>query len=230
VTAIYDFHVSNAELSFDVKINCFYVLRKMTKIMNHITKIIHVFIAKHYGVFVECMTYAIKIHIKHLIKLILPYGFIAKIQNKHSLQVSTIERPQDIYTSDGRKVCVIYLQDRINLHAPYLYKPNLIFWDRYNYSLDVHFYTHLDFLNTKGKPQRKYIWFFESEGIVPWHYYALIKNYSIASDFTEIYTHSEKILNKFHNAHFGPGCATVTLKRLPPPPIPSLPIRRHCKF
>lgn len=113
--------------------------------------------------------------------------------------------PPEIYNKDGDKMEVFFIRDYHFAHDPYLncfHKSKYILWDRFNFGLDTHFYTHHCVLETMGNPSGKYAWFFESESIVPGDYEIFDKNKGLNKDFDLIFTHSEKFLNKYDNARF----------------------------
>ncbi len=98
-----------------------------------------------------------------------------------------------------------FIRDHHFAHDPYLnssHKSKYILWDRYNFGLNTHFYTHDSVLETLGNPSTKYAWFFESESIVPNDYKIFDKNKGLENEFELIFTHSEKFLDKIENARF----------------------------
>lgn len=155
----------------------------------------------------------IKILIK-LIKNILPYGLIRPLIDKKnkkkflSLSIPSSEEPE-IFNSDGQKLRTFFLKDEMYRDQPYCFVkgrfPKYINWDRYNYGLDIHFYTHHYINETIGNPNKKFAFLIESESIVPNHYKKLLSDPSITSDYVKVFTHSERLLNKLPNAAFLPG-------------------------
>lgn len=119
---------------------------------------------------------------------------------KPSHKVMTDKMP-DIYNEFAEKLNVFYLKDKY--WAPYG-SGRYIFWDRYNYGLKTHFYSHLDILKTDGKPDKKYGLFNESEAIVPKDYLIFDKHKGLNREFCKIFTWSERLLNQLENAAFFP--------------------------
>ena len=118
------------------------------------------------------------------------------------------ELPQ-IYNSEGRKMELFFLRDRIGSHCSYSDSSKYFLWDRFNIGLDVHFYTHGTILETMGKPKQKYGIFVESESIIP-NEYALFKTHKgIEKDFDAIFTYSEDLLSSLDNAVFFPACSSM---------------------
>ena len=81
-------------------------------------------------------------------------------------------------------------------------------FDRYNFGLKTHFYSHNCMLETMGNPDNKYGFLIESEAIVPKHYDIFKKHKGLEKDFDLIFTYSDKILQTIDNARFVPFCAT----------------------
>lgn len=123
---------------------------------------------------------------------------------KPSPKVMSNQEPV-IYNKFGERLRVFYLKD--HYWAPYGVdvESQYLVWDRYNYGLETHFYSHLDMLKTDGKPVRKYGLFNESEKIVPDDYKIFEKHKGLAKDFVKIFTWSEKLLDELDNAALFPG-------------------------
>lgn len=77
-------------------------------------------------------------------------------------------------------------------------------YDRYNFGLDTHFYTHNSMLEVMGKPKRKYGMLIESEIICLDDYSIFKKNPGPEKDFDLIFTYSEEILQKVANSRHVP--------------------------
>lgn len=82
-------------------------------------------------------------------------------------------------------------------------------WDRYNYGLDTHFYTHQAMLETMGQPIRKYGMMMESRAIALRDYEIFKINKGLEREFDAIFTFDDQLLNEVENARFYPVCAVV---------------------
>ena len=80
--------------------------------------------------------------------------------------------------------------------------PRHILWDRFNSGLENHFYTQKALMRTIGKPVRKYAWFLESEAVTPDDFRLFDLYPGLANEFNLIFTHSERLLDKYPNARF----------------------------
>lgn len=148
-------------------------------------------------------------------KFIIPlglYGLILRnrpLNNREMSVVAPNPLEPELYNVDGKPIRTFYLKDAISLHNPYCFVagrfPKYINWDRNNFGLDNHFYTHQNILETIGKPTRKFALLIESESIVPNDYTIFDRHEGLESEFEKIFTHSEKLLNKYKNATFSPG-------------------------
>ena len=112
----------------------------------------------------------------------------------------------NLYNEYGEKLEEFFIRENYDSSRPYRQSRYFVF-DRYNFGLKTHFYTHDAMFETMGKPDRKYALIIESEAILSSFYKKLLKNKSVGKDFDLIFTHSEKVLNTFDNAHFIPLCA-----------------------
>lgn len=115
-----------------------------------------------------------------------------------------IKKYPEIYNQFGEKMEMFYLKDQIM--APYSGSRYFI-WDRCNYGLDTHFYTHNNMLFTCGQPSRKYGLLIESRQIVPDNYLIFKKNRGLADEFDAVFTYDEELLSSLPNAKFFPSCA-----------------------
>lgn len=147
---------------------------------------------------------------KHFLGNIVPYGivsrYVAARQNQQEeAYLSSIENtPEpDIYNKYGEKMRVFYVQDTlgkyltsfcIGRHSRYIY------WDRANKNLDIHFYSHEQILKTVGTPKKKFALLIESDQIVPQDYLIFDMNPGLHSEFNNIFTFSERLLDKYDNA------------------------------
>ncbi len=115
----------------------------------------------------------------------------------------------NIYNEFGDKMDAFFLRDRHVSNDPYWSNSKYFLWDRFNYGLDTHFYTGNAMLKTMGTPSKKYGFLLEPRVKQPKDYSRIEKNKHWASDFTNILTHDEKLLDNTENAIFFPGCASI---------------------
>jgi hypothetical protein len=159
--------------------------------------------------------------IKMLGKLLLP-EFIKKAIRRHiisrsykhkvygrvymplyNISVPLSNKYPDIYNSEGKKMEIYFFRDICGAHLVYGFS-RYIEWDRYNFGLDTHFYTHNSMFETMGKPIKQYGMLIESEIIVPNDYKIFEKNRGLENDFDLIFTYSDKILTTVKNARYVP--------------------------
>lgn len=154
--------------------------------------------------------------IKKVIKNCIPYG-IVKAKENRATQLTPKAEPvlpvingtePDIYNAKGEKMRTFYLQDLLTPDYPlsfvYGSKPQYINWDRYNYGLPIHFYTHDNVLRTNKYAVKKFAYFIESEEILGCDYQLFDKNPGLEKEFNAIFTTSAKHLDKYPNAKFCP--------------------------
>jgi hypothetical protein len=114
-----------------------------------------------------------------------------------------------LYNSHGQKIKTLFLKDDRTKTWPYGFVvnryPRYIFWDRNNYGLLNHVYSHEKILETVGKPAKKFAFFIEGEAIDPVSYKIFDKYSGLSRDYACIFTHSAKLLNRYSNAFFIPG-------------------------
>lgn len=154
---------------------------------------------------------------KHIIKNALPYGMVEWYRKKKScvLTGGNVPEPQ-VFNANGEKMRVFYLQDKAALYA-YSFTAGRssthIFWDRSNVRLPIHFYTHEDMFNTKATAQKKFGLLMEPEVMLPRMYQRLYESPGLVKEFDAIFTHSEKLLEKYDNAklYLGQGAWYGTL-------------------
>jgi hypothetical protein len=121
----------------------------------------------------------------------------------YNMSVPLNNKYPDIYNADGKKMEIYFFRDISCAHL--VYSSSRYFeWDRYNFGLDTHFYTHNAMFETMGKPIKRYGMLIESEIIVPDDYKIFDKNRSLAHDFDLIFTYSDKILETVENARYVP--------------------------
>ena len=138
---------------------------------------------------------------------VLPYFIVQKY--RESKRVLPSGKEPSIYNADGHKMSIYYLQDDLSGHNPYSMgagrMPKNILWDRFNFGLKKHVYTHRNILKMCGEPQRKYALFLESAAILPKDYEIFSHDPSLAKEFDMVFTHSQKLLNELDNACWIPG-------------------------
>jgi len=150
--------------------------------------------------------------IAEIIKNILPYGISDYLVRKKMILKSRKEPPSSkeppVYNADGQKLKTIYLSDDNSSHFPYCFVsgryPRHILWDRNNFGLKNHVYSHKKILTPIGSPERKFALLMESEAIVPDDFRIFSKYKGLEKDFDLIFTHSGKMLDKYKNAVFVP--------------------------
>ncbi len=118
------------------------------------------------------------------------------------------EGDSNLYNEFGEKLEVFFIRDKHYRTHPYR-DSRYFMWDRYNFGLKTHFYSHESMLETEGKPDRRYGFLTESPAIVPKSYKLFDKFKGLEKDFDLIFTYSEKILNEVENARFAPFGATL---------------------
>ena len=165
-----------------------------------------------------------------VIKYLLPYGFIRIIQKflllksstKNSLQDKNINiiygkyyipyynngtalnsRYPDLYNCEGKKIELFFIRDIHGAHLVYS-QSKYFQYDRYNFGLDTHFYTHNSMLETMGNPRKKYGMLIESKTIVPEDYELFKKYPGLEKDFDLIFTFSDEILQEIPNSRYVP--------------------------
>lgn len=114
-----------------------------------------------------------------------------------------------IYNKDGQRMRTFFLRDDNMSNCPAWYQSKYFIFDRFNYGLDVHFYSHMAMLEQMGNPSEKYGMYIEPESLVPEDYRIFDNNKGLEKDFDLIFTHTERFLEKFDNARFFSVCAKV---------------------
>lgn len=102
---------------------------------------------------------------------------------------------------------VYFLRDIHTAATPYYGMGKYFLWDRYNFGLKTHFYTHNSMLQTMGIPTRKFGLLIESPTIVPRDYKIFERHKGLEKEFDAIFTPHDCILNKIPNAVFYPHAA-----------------------
>lgn len=139
-------------------------------------------------------------------------GFIRKYiyftpYYSRGIEISPYE--PEIYNSSGERMRVFFISDRQFAHAPYWSaKSRFILWDRYNFGLKTHFYSHYEAFMTTGNPDRKYAMLIESKAVSGASYRKFMRERQyIENEFERVFTYDDEILGAFRNAEFVPFCA-----------------------
>ena len=114
----------------------------------------------------------------------------------------------DIYNKNGEKLETFFIRDNMYAHIP-TFRSRYFIFDRYNFGLKTHFYSHNHIMETMGRPDRKYALLMESEAIMRSAHNLFFKHKGLNKDFDLIFTHSARILDSFDNARFVPFCASI---------------------
>lgn len=150
-------------------------------------------------------------------------GIYQKIKNKavaarenmkiykpyYNISSGVSSKQPPIYNKDGQPMEMFFIRDMHTAHNPYGNVGKHFLWDRYNWGLETHFYTHRAMLETMGTPTRKYGFFGESRAIVPEDYQLFNKYKGLEDDFDAVFTYDEQLLNSLKNAKYYPICAEV---------------------
>ncbi|WP_027203801.1 glycosyltransferase family 10 domain-containing protein [Butyrivibrio fibrisolvens] len=78
--------------------------------------------------------------------------------------------------------------------------PQYLAWDRYDYSLENHFYTDDLIFNKKWKPNKKYAIVMEPESLQPKKFKTLLRDKAFCREFEYIFTSNNELLMKIPNA------------------------------
>ena len=115
----------------------------------------------------------------------------------------------EIYNKYGEKLRVVFLSDREGAHSVYGGGRH-IFFDRYNYGLKTHLYSHDEAFRTVGTPDKKFAYLIEPVSIKPQSYSNYLKNKEyLDNEFEAIFTFDINILQNLKKAKFAPLCAGV---------------------
>ncbi|MDR2435701.1 MAG: hypothetical protein LBD33_00050 [Puniceicoccales bacterium] len=114
----------------------------------------------------------------------------------------------ELYAADGKRVRTFFLRDAAMAQCKSQVSPHIL-WDRYNFGLPHHFYTHEAMAEIMGEPRALFGMLIETPGIWPAAYEMLLKDRGLAREYSHIFTYDEKILDSLPNADFVPFCAQV---------------------
>lgn len=116
----------------------------------------------------------------------------------------------EIFNKHGEKMEVFFISDRVGAHVPNSSIARYVIWDRYNYGLKTHFYSHDEMFRVVGNPERKFGVLIEPRIVLPQSYQNVIQNKDyIEKNFDALFTFDAQILSTFKNAKFAPMCAEV---------------------
>lgn len=127
----------------------------------------------------------------------------------YNVKAQMSSRKLKIYNEDGEAMDSFFIRDFHRATNPNWRNSRYFIWDRYNYGLDTHFYSHQAMLETMGQPTRKYGMMLESRAITPKDYNIFKMNKGLEKEFKTIFTYDDQILNEVENAAFYPVCAAV---------------------
>lgn len=126
----------------------------------------------------------------------------------YNLGCELLSREPELYNAQGERLRSFFIRDFLFAHNPEAHSKHFL-WNRYDFGLKTHFYTHWSMLETMGRPEEKFGWLLESEALVPGDYRIFQKHKTLNREFTAVFTFSEQVLNSIDNAVFFPGCAQV---------------------
>lgn len=120
------------------------------------------------------------------------------------------EKEPEIFNRFGEPVRTLFVRDfhssfRCALAGRYLY------WDKYNFGLKNHLYTHRAMLETIGAPDHRFGALMETPGITPEDYRIFDENPGLEKDFDLVFTYDLRLLDRMTNARFVPFCAGIKL-------------------
>ena len=116
----------------------------------------------------------------------------------------------EVFNKYGERMEFFFISDREFAHAPNDKNSRYIIWDRYNYGIETHFYTHDEIFRTVGKPKKKYGVLIEPKTIKPQSYENILKHRDyVEKNFDLLFTFDAQILSTINNARFVPLAATV---------------------
>ena len=123
-----------------------------------------------------------------------------------------VDGEPEIFNRNGEKMEMFFIRDWTGASDPYSLRnglpPSRFLWDRYNFGLKTHFYTHRAMMETMGCPDRRYGMLLESASIVPEDYEMFKNNPGLEDEFDAIFTYDANILDTVDNARFFPHYAS----------------------
>jgi len=132
---------------------------------------------------------------------------------RHPINGHGLDEELEIYNKDGQRMRQFFLRDA-HFASDYMvrHRSKYFIWDRYNFALNTHFYSHKAMLQQMGNPDRKYGLLVESEAIKPHDYKIFERHKGLEKDFDYIFTYSDRLLDSLDNAKFFPACANSWYK------------------
>ena len=130
-------------------------------------------------------------------------------QVKRISQISADAVVPEVYNKEGEKMKMCYLLSSGCEHHPYGITdgrvPKRILWDRFNYKLDVQFFSAEQIFDKQRGGKKHYALLLEGKAIIPEVYEKVKANaLYIETGMTGLFTHSRELLEKISNAHFCP--------------------------
>ena len=142
---------------------------------------------------------------------LLPYGIIMshkRRQTEKRLETLPCTDGPALYNEHGERLKLFYLSDSVLGWQYYSFtrfrEPRHVFWDRNNTSLRTHFYSHGNIGTLVGNPEKRFAIIVETESIDPGSYALLLRNPGLAREFSGIFTHSARLLDRYGNTRFMP--------------------------
>lgn len=107
----------------------------------------------------------------------------------------------EIFNKYGEPMEMFFMSDREIADRPNTKGSRYIIWDRYNYGLKTHFYTHDEIFRIVGEPERRFGALIEPPSIKPRSYESVLQNKDyVEKNFEAIFTHDAQILQNISNA------------------------------
>ena len=132
----------------------------------------------------------------------------------YNRSIDIIPNYPEIFNKYGEKMEVFFISDRQFANIPNRKNQRYVIWDRYNYGLKTHFYSHDEMFRTVGKPERKFGILFEPRAILPQSYENIINNKDyIEKNFDAVFTYDAQLLSTLKNAKFANMVANVLYGR-----------------
>ena len=143
----------------------------------------------------------------HKVSLFMPYCVVNK---KISMlpYYKNMEFEPNIYNELGEKKRTFYILDKRTNHTPYTLGSinygvtRYINWDRFNYRLPIHFYSHEHIFEKSYPCKKKFGLLLESDTIIPQLYDKALKQEDVINSYDAIFTADYRIINKYKNAHY----------------------------
>ena len=156
------------------------------------------------------MKLRIKNKINRLIHRLLNYMpyCIANAKINSLPQNIAMEIEPNVYNEYGERKRTFFLSDSRTNHTPYTLgsidfsSTRYINWDRFNYRLPIHFYSHESIFKKTYSCRKKFGLILESDTIIPKLYSKALKEENIINSYDAIFTADFRLLDKYKNAHY----------------------------